>query len=69
MAYSAIILAGEKENAWVKTQKAIRNGNKKILALMHRMNVNYVEIEEIRKIDPDLKTFININTLEDLDQF
>ena len=30
------------------------------------MKVNYVEMEEIRKIDPDLKTFININTLEDL---
>ena len=49
-----------------ETKKAIMKGKKKILAPIHRMNVNYVEIEEIRKIDPDLKTFININTLEDL---
>jgi molybdenum cofactor guanylyltransferase len=51
-----------------ETKKAIMNGNKKILAPIHRMKVNYVEIEEIRKIDPDLKTFININTLEDLNR-
>ncbi|PWB50398.1 MAG: molybdenum cofactor guanylyltransferase [Candidatus Methanoperedenaceae archaeon] len=49
-----------------ETKKAIMNGKKKILAPIHKMIVNYVEIEEIRKIDPDLKTFININTLEDL---
>jgi molybdopterin-guanine dinucleotide biosynthesis protein A len=49
-----------------ETKKAIMNGNKKILVPIHRMKVNYVEIEEIRKIDPYLKTFININTLEDL---
>ncbi len=49
-----------------ETKKAIMNGKKKILAPIHRMKVNYVEIEEIRKIDPDLKTFINVNTPEDL---
>ncbi len=51
-----------------ETKRAIKNGKTKILAPFHRMNVNYVEIEDIRKIDPDLKTFININTLEDLNR-
>ena len=49
-----------------ETRRAIKNGKTKILAPIHRIKVNYVEIEEIRKIDPDLKTFINVNTLEDL---
>lgn len=51
-----------------ETKEAIKNGKTKILAPIHRMKVNYVEIEEIRKIDRDLKTFININTLEDLNR-
>lgn len=50
-----------------ETKKAIRNAEKVILAPVHRMRVNYVEIEDIRKIDPGLRTFININTPEDLD--
>lgn len=48
-----------------ETKKAIRNKEKIILAPIHRMNVNYVEMEDIRKIDSDLRTLININTPED----
>jgi molybdopterin-guanine dinucleotide biosynthesis protein A len=51
-----------------ETKEAIKSGKTKILAPIHRMKVNYVEIEDIRKIDPDLKTFININTLEDFNR-
>lgn len=50
----------------VETKRAIRNAEKIILAPVHRMKVNYVEIEDIRKIDADLRTFINVNTPEDL---
>jgi len=49
----------------IETKKSIRNKEKIILAPIHRMKVNYVEIEDIRKIDPDLRTLININTPED----
>jgi molybdopterin-guanine dinucleotide biosynthesis protein A len=29
-------------------------------------NVNYVDLEEIREIDPELRSFLNVNTPEDL---
>jgi len=49
-----------------ETRKAIERGEKTILAPVFRMNVNYVPVDEIRKLDPDLRTFININTDEDI---
>lgn len=49
-----------------ETRKAIERGETIILAPVFRMNVNYVPVDEIRKLDPDLKTFININTDEDI---
>jgi molybdopterin-guanine dinucleotide biosynthesis protein A len=51
-----------------ETKKAIKNGEKIILAPIQKLRVNYVEIEDIRKIDHDLRTFININTPEDMDR-
>lgn len=50
-----------------ETNLAIINGETKILVPINKMKVNYVEMEYIRKIDPDLRTFININTPEELD--
>lgn len=50
------------------TKKSLDAGENTILAPIFRLNVNYVPVEEIRKIDPDLKTFININTFEDLEK-
>ncbi len=49
-----------------ETGKAIKGGETIILAPVFRMNVNYVPVDEIRKLDPDLRTFININTDEDI---
>lgn len=37
-------------------------------AMVRNLNARYVAIDEIRRIDPALRTFININRLEDLDQ-
>lgn len=50
-----------------ETEKAIRNGEKIVLAPIQKLSVNYVEMEEIRKIDTNLRTFININTPEEMD--
>jgi len=50
-----------------ETRKAIENGESIILAPIFKMNVNYIDIENIRKIDPDLRTWININTPEDME--
>jgi molybdopterin-guanine dinucleotide biosynthesis protein A len=49
-----------------ETRKAIDSGESIILAPIFRMNVNYIAIEKIRKIDPNLRTLININTPEDM---
>lgn len=49
-----------------ETKKAIEKGEKIIIAPIFRMNVNYVPVNDIRKLDPDLRTFININSNEDI---
>ena len=50
-----------------ESRKAIELGENTILAPINRINVNYIGIETIRKIDPKLRTFININTPEDME--
>jgi molybdopterin-guanine dinucleotide biosynthesis protein A len=49
-----------------ETQYAIERGEKIILAPLSGLNVNYVEIDDIKNIDPDLRTFINVNTPDEL---
>ncbi len=51
-----------------ETGKAIERGETIILAPVFRMNVNYVPVDEIRKLDPGLRTFININTDKDIQE-
>ncbi len=51
-----------------ETKKAIESGETIILAPVFRLNVNYVGMEEIRNYDPELKTFMNVNTYEDIKQ-
>lgn len=51
-----------------ETKKAIGNGETIILAPIFKLNVNYIGIEEIKNIAPDLRTFMNINTPEDMQQ-
>ncbi len=45
---------------------AIEKGETIILAPVFKLNVNYVGIDEIKKFDPELKTFMNINTHEEI---
>jgi molybdenum cofactor guanylyltransferase len=48
-------------------EKALENGKYSVLTpVLETPDVVFIEISEIRKIDPDLKTFANINTAEDL---
>jgi molybdopterin-guanine dinucleotide biosynthesis protein A len=51
-----------------ETKKAIETGKTIILAPIYKLKVDFVEIDDIRKIDPDLRTFININTPEDMNR-
>lgn len=49
-----------------ETKKAIERGETIILAPVFKMKVNYVPMDDVRKLDPDLRTFININTNDDI---
>lgn len=52
-----------------ETKKAIEIGETIILAPLFKLNVNYVDINEIKRIHPELRTFMNINTYEDIQKF
>ncbi len=49
-----------------ETKKAIEKGETVILAPVFKLNIKYVQVDYIKKIDPKLRTFININTYEDI---
>ena len=49
-----------------QTKLAIESGKTIILAPIFKLRANYVGIDEIRKLDNDLGTFMNINTYDDI---
>ncbi len=49
-----------------ETEKAIQKGETIILAPVNKLNVNYIGVDDIKKIDPDLRTFMNVNTPADI---
>lgn len=50
-------------------EEAIRSGRRDLRSMIERLReVAYVPIEALRKFDPDLRTFININSPEDLEK-
>ncbi|MCE8424117.1 MAG: molybdenum cofactor guanylyltransferase [Candidatus Methanoperedens sp.] len=51
-----------------ETKRAIESGENIILAPISRLKVNYVNVENIKELDPQLKTFINVNTPEDIEK-
>ena len=36
--------------------------------LLERIDARYIDEDEVRKIDPEGRSFININTVEDLEK-
>ncbi len=50
----------------LETEKAIECGETIILAPVFKLKVNYVDINEIKRLDPELRTFMNINTYDDI---
>jgi molybdopterin-guanine dinucleotide biosynthesis protein A len=50
-------------------RESIRSQEHQILKVFQKINVKYVEEEEIRSMDPDLESFFNINKPEDLERF
>lgn len=54
----------------VETEKSILRNDKIAKSLVFKLkDVVFVDMEEIKAIDPELKTFININTMEDISNF
>jgi molybdopterin-guanine dinucleotide biosynthesis protein A len=47
-------------------QRALDRGDRKVLSPLRNLCVNYVPIEQLRSQDPNLLSFFNINTREDL---
>ena len=55
------------ETAAREAERLIGEGRHSVISLVRSLgNVRYVDIEELRGLDPDLDTFANINTREDL---
>ncbi|MGP8320847.1 MAG: molybdenum cofactor guanylyltransferase [Methanosarcinaceae archaeon] len=53
----------------VETEKAILRSDMFVLAPVFRMpDLMFVDMEDIRKIDPGLKTFVNVNTPDDIEK-
>lgn len=49
-------------------ENSIRNGIKSLRQFLHRINVLYIKEKDVRKIDHEGKSFVNINSLADLEQ-
>jgi molybdopterin-guanine dinucleotide biosynthesis protein A len=53
----------------LEIEKAFERGKHSVLAPVFQMqDVVFVEVSEIREFDPELRTFVNINTVEDLEK-
>ncbi|OUJ18738.1 Molybdopterin-guanine dinucleotide biosynthesis protein A MobA [Methanonatronarchaeum thermophilum] len=50
------------------TKHALKQGDRRILNILNRLKVNYIPINKIEKIDPELKTFQDINKIKDINQ-
>jgi len=45
----------------------LSSGNNRIIAFYDRIKVTFVDEAELRTVDPELRSFFNVNTLEDLE--
>ena len=48
-----------------KIEDSIKKGRRSLRELLKRINVLYIKEEEVRSIDTEGKSFVNINTMED----
>ena len=46
-------------------EQSIKNGERSLREFLRGINVLYIKEEEVRNIDPEGRSFININTIED----
>jgi len=48
-------------------EKALLNRKRSMTNFLHSKSIQYVKMDEIREYDPDMRSFINLNTPEDVD--
>ena len=46
----------------------VRTGKRGLISMLDNMNVRYVGDEEVRAMDPEGRSFVNINTIEDYER-
>jgi len=56
-----------REKMRVACERAIARGERKISAPLSELQLNLVPVEVLRPLDPELLTFFNVNTREDLE--
>ncbi len=49
-------------------KNAIAMGEYRLYKVIRNLNINFVEFDELKRFDPDLSTFRNINTPKDLEE-
>lgn len=52
----------------VRLEEALRAGEKGLYAFLRKLNTLYIDEKEIKDIDPEGLSFVNINTLEDYER-
>jgi len=57
----------QREKMSLACGKAMEQGERRIHALLQRLNVNYISVEMLRPFDPALHCLFNLNTREDLE--
>ncbi len=56
----------KRDKMLIEAEKAVNSGFKRIIVPISNLSkVKYISVNEIADIDPGLKTFLNINTMED----
>ncbi len=51
-----------------RMEESIKSGRKSLRDFLKRINVLYIHEDEVRKIDAEGRSFVNINTMEDLER-
>ena len=62
------LLAVYSRGALGAMEEMLLGGKRAMTGLLERIDVRYIDEDEVRKIDPGGRSFININTVEDLEK-
>jgi molybdopterin-guanine dinucleotide biosynthesis protein A len=65
--YIEPLFAVYKRDVAARIRSRIEGGHLKIHELIQELNVRYLEEDEVAACDPGFRSFLNINTLEDLE--